>query len=173
MEIFKYLNQKMEIVSNNLIEQNDFISDEIGDDYSRDYEDVLENLENEAAFDLFNESHEEEKVERQVTEAEKINDSFNSYFGLGEAHRSAKKRAQIQRDDYIAKKTRRESVQQSNHSGLDRFLGVGSDRSHHGNNRRSNVSPNDMKNAIENVNKQMVQSHKNIGHLTSNNSYLH
>ena len=121
MEIFKYINKKMEQVTNTLIEQNDFIGFELGEDESQIYSE-LDNLDDLEDLDLFNESKEEEKVGK--SEAEKINDSFANYFGLGSIHESQKSKAKEQMKEYQLSKSRRLS-QKSSHAALDEFLKIG------------------------------------------------
>lgn len=119
MEIFKYINKKMELVTTNLVEQNDFIGFELGEEDSQDYSE-LENLDE---LDLFNESP-NETLSHKKSEAEKINDSFANYFGLSDQHDLQKKKAAEKMKQYQSSKSRRLS-KQSNHEGIDEFLGIG------------------------------------------------
>jgi ethanolamine ammonia-lyase small subunit len=158
MEIFKYINQKMEIVTSNLIEQNDFISDEVGD-YSKDMESVGD-LDDYDELDLFNESQNESKHPTEKSQAEQITDSFNKYFGFSEAQERAKMKAKKQHEEYVAQKSRRESARYiPHHSGIDSFLGLDEQHSHYKERRHSNVSAVDMEAALLNVNSRVI--HKN------------
>mmetsp|Transcript_20302 Transcript_20302/g.19987 ORF Transcript_20302/g.19987 Transcript_20302/m.19987 type:complete len:300 (+) Transcript_20302:812-1711(+) len=120
MEIFKYINKKMEEVTNTLVEQNDFIGYELGDDESQ-YHSELDNLEDLENLDLFNDSKEEQKVEK--TEGEKINDSFADYFGLGNSHQDQINKAKEQMKEYKLSQSRRKS-KKSSHAALDNFLKI-------------------------------------------------
>jgi hypothetical protein len=120
MEVFKYLNKKMEQVTTNLIEQNDFIGYELGEEESQLNSDIddLDDL------DLFNEPNREDLTARR-SEAEKINDSFANYFGLGDQHEVQKKKANEKMKQYQISKSRRGDKRDANHDGLDEFLGIG------------------------------------------------
>mmetsp|Transcript_5428 Transcript_5428/g.4596 ORF Transcript_5428/g.4596 Transcript_5428/m.4596 type:complete len:232 (+) Transcript_5428:462-1157(+) len=119
MEIFKYINKKMEEVTGKLVEQNDFIGYELGDEDSQVFSE-LDNLDDLDELDLFNEEEKKDK-----TEGEKINDSFADYFGMGGMHETQIKKAKEQMKEYKLSKSRRES-QNSNHPALDEFLKIGS-----------------------------------------------
>lgn len=125
MEIFKYINKKMEEVTNTLVEQNDFVGYELGDDESQ-YHSELDNLEDLENLDLFNDDKEEEKKEK--SEGEKINDSFADYFGMGNNHKDQINKAREKNKEYKLSQSRRES-KKSQHEAIDNFLKIGAEES--------------------------------------------
>lgn len=114
----------MEEVTNVLVEQNDFVIEEIGEDASREYEGLTE-LDNIEDLDLFNDTHQDEDIKREKSEAEKINDSFYSYLGIASNQESLKFKAKKQMKEYQLSKARRQSSQINRHSAIDEFLGIG------------------------------------------------
>lgn len=113
----------MEDVTNKLVEQNEFIGYELCDEESQAFSEI-DNLDSIEDLDLFDESKEEVRLEKQErTEDEKINDSFANHFGLGDAHESQKMKAKEQMKEYQLDKSRRESLL-SNHAALDDFLKI-------------------------------------------------
>lgn len=114
----------MEEISNVLVEQNDFIIDEIGEDASREYEGLTE-LDNIEEMDLFNDTNRDEEMKREKSEAERINDSFYSYMGISSNQENLKSKAKKQMKEYQLSKARRQSAQMSRHSAIDDFLGIG------------------------------------------------
>lgn len=113
MEIFNYMNKKMEVFTNMLIEQNEQFGFDLDDDSK------LDTIGIDSIDDINMSRHEEEK-----SEAERINESFQNEFGLKNVQDTARSKAKKQLEEYMVRKERRQSLLNNNNEGLNDFIGA-------------------------------------------------